>query len=316
MNIKQADGRRLGAFALVVALGLTLGACLLSPGKFVSNLDIRKNGTFAFTYKGEISMLGVAQIAAMNKAKAAEVFTPTPCYTEPAAVRDTGNAARSPAADGLETVETVSSTVSSVERKCTDRELAEQKNVWDEERAMRSAKEKKDLEQMKALLGGLDPTDPKSIEEFAARLHRQAGWNAVTYRGDGLFDVDYAMTGKLDHDFIFPVIERFPTTNTFVQVLRRTDGTVRIDAPGFVLNQSSNPMMGMMGLGMMGDSAKDQAMPKMAQIDGTFALTTDGQILANNTDEGPRADQQGQKLTWAVNVRTTAGPTALIKLGN
>jgi hypothetical protein len=50
--------------------------------------------------------------------------------------------------------------------------------------------------------------------------------------------------------------------------------------------------------------------------EGTFTLRTEGQILANNTDEGPQADPANglTRLDWKVDVRTTAAPTALIKL--
>ena len=40
--------------ALVVAAPLLLVSCLLTPGKFVSTLDIRKDRSFAFTYAGEV----------------------------------------------------------------------------------------------------------------------------------------------------------------------------------------------------------------------------------------------------------------------
>ncbi|MFM5907770.1 MAG: hypothetical protein ACKOPO_09335, partial [Novosphingobium sp.] len=124
-----------------------------------------------------------------------------------------------------------------------------------------------------------------------------------------------AMAGKADHDFIFPIIEKFPTTNTFVQLLRRNDGTVRIDAPGFNAGSTGNPMAQTMGMGALGALSKKD-MPTPAEIDGTFTVTTNGQVLANNTDEGPRADPAGQKLVWQVNVRTSAAPTALIRLAN
>jgi hypothetical protein len=49
--------------------------------------------------------------------------------------------------------------------------------------------------------------------------------------------------------------------------------------------------------------------------EGTFTLRTDGQILANNTDEGPQAEGTGlSRLDWKVDARTAAPPTALIKL--
>ena len=85
----------------------------------------------------------------------------------------------------------------------------------------------------KAWLGGLDPSDPKAADAFAERLSRQAGWKSVINRGDGRFEVEYAVSGRLDHDFSFPMIERMPAVVPFVTMIRRADGSVRIDAPAF-----------------------------------------------------------------------------------
>jgi hypothetical protein len=46
-------------FALVAPL--LLGACLLTPGKFDSTLDIRADRSFTFTYKGEVVALDMAK---------------------------------------------------------------------------------------------------------------------------------------------------------------------------------------------------------------------------------------------------------------
>ena len=51
-------------------------------------------------------------------------------------------------------------------------------------------------------------------------------------------------------------------------------------------------------------------------LDGTFTITTDGAILANNTDEGPLATTAGKQLSWKVTRRTNAAPMAMIQLGN
>jgi hypothetical protein len=40
--------------AFIVAAHMLLTSCLLTPGKFVSTLDIRKDRTFAFSYAGEV----------------------------------------------------------------------------------------------------------------------------------------------------------------------------------------------------------------------------------------------------------------------
>lgn len=276
--------KRLAAIAVLAASALLLSACLLTPGNFVSTLDVRRSGMFAFTYKGEISMMGVTQLARMGKPGETPEFEASAC------------------SDGAEK-----------DRPCTPEELADQKRQWEATKASNEERERRETEKMKAMLGGLDPTDPKSIEEFAARLRRQAGWRAVTYKGDGMFDVDYAISGTLDHDFMFPVIEKFPTTYSFLQVMRRNDGTVRIDAPGFAPS-SSNNMLSSMVFGGMGSFGRDNPTMRLPQMDGSFTLTTDGQVLANNTDSGPRTVPGGQQLDWKVNVRSSAAPTALVRL--
>lgn len=257
---------------LVFLSAMVLTGCLLSPGKFTSELDIRKDRTFTYRYTGEIHILPLSKVGQTNS------FEPQPCYDE----------------DGFE------------ERDCTSEELAEQ-------RTAAAAKQKQEAESAKAFLGGIDISDPKAAEELAERLRRQAGWRKVQYMGEGLFNVDFMLTGRLDHDFVFPTIERFPMANAFVQLAIRSDGTVRMDAPGFGPGAGGNPIAGMMQAAASSSDGGKQD-PDAPEIDGTFVLRTDGAILANNTDEGPRADPSGQTLQWKVNARTPAPPTALIRL--
>ena len=167
---------------------------------------------------------------------------------------------------------------------------------------------------MKAFLGGIDPSNPEAAKELAARLQRQRGWEAVEYKGDGLFDVDFRVSGHLTHDFAFPTIEKLPLANMFVSVNLRDDNQVRVDAPGFAAQGGGNPMQGMMS-GMMGLAALSEdggEAPKIVLPEGTLTLVTDGRILANNTDEGPTAHARGQALVWQISPRTEQAPTALI----
>ena len=55
--------------------------------------------------------------------------------------------------------------------------------------------------------------------------------------------------------------------------------------------------------------------PDFPQVDGRFVLTTDGEILANNTDEGPKVGPTGKRLEWKITPRDKVGPMALIGLG-
>lgn len=193
------------------------------------------------------------------------------------------------------------------ERDCTADELAEQKQAWE---IGQEERKRSDAQAAQYMFGGINPSDPKAAEEIADRMRRQAGWKRVDYLGNGKFDVDFAITGKLDHDFAFPSVERFPMTNAFVQLSVRADGTVRIDAPGFGPASSAMGAAGMMqGMAPKEDAAEMQG----AAADGTFSITTDAPILANNTDEGPASSSAGKALSWTINPRTPAAPTALLK---
>ena len=50
---------------LIAALAapLLLTGCLLSPGKFTSSLDLKRDGSFTFTYVGEIVMIDMSTAA-------------------------------------------------------------------------------------------------------------------------------------------------------------------------------------------------------------------------------------------------------------
>jgi hypothetical protein len=291
--------RNVRAFVAVAALAVLLAGCLLLPGKFTSDLTLRKDGSFGFTYKGEIFVLALSRMAAgMNDQAANKPFEPKDCKE-----------------DDSDTV-----------RPCKPDEIAQQKQEWQSERDAAKAKAAKDAETAKAMLGGIDPTDPKASEQFAEHLARQAGWKSVVSKGDGRFEVDFAIAGRLDHDFTFPTVERMPMLVPFVSVIRRGDGSVRVDAPAFSSGQSAGPLAGFAGMaGALGgadkmdlaDGAKPGEKPAtppgFPKLDGHFTLHTNGTILANNTDEGPRAEAGAQKLEWAVNPQTTAPPTALIR---
>lgn len=277
-----------GAGAVVVAaLALLLGGCLLSPGKFTSTLDVRKGGAFTFTYDGEIHLLALSKLAQMGE-QSGDTFVAEACYDDDLNDRD-----------------------------CTDDELAEQRQAWEDSAAERLAKKEQEAEAARAMLGGIDPADPAAAEELAAKLRRQAGWKRVDSKGDGLFDVSFALSGRIDHDFHFPTMEGFPMANVFVAVTRRADATVRVDAPGFAPQGSGNPLQGMMasmgGVPMPADEGGAKG-PPLPKIDGTFTIMTDGEILANNTDEGPTTGGTGKALSWIINQRTKVAPTALIKI--
>jgi hypothetical protein len=286
--------KRLWRAAIPALACVLLSGCFLQPGKFESALDLRKDGAFTFTYRGQIYLLALSKIADLaNKAEASEgEFVEKPCLDE-------------------EEFE---------ERSCTEEEVAQQRRDWEAEKQRKIENADEENEMMRAMLGGIDPADPEAAQELAERLRRQAGWREVNYMGDGLFEVDFALSSRISHDFAFPTFERFPMANFFVVANRREDGAIRVDAPGFAAQGGASPMQGMMagmaGAFGAGQSEEGEAAPVIPEMEGTFRIVTDGEILANNTDEGPRASTSGQVLEWKVNKRTQAAPTALVRIAD
>lgn len=281
------------ATALLASLSLLLTGCFITPGKFTSELVLLGQDRFTFTYDGEIFFVGLSDLAAMGAGS--DEFVATDCYDE----------------DTFE------------ERECTEEEIAQQRSDWDASAEMRAAEAQQQAEQMSIIMGGIDPNDPEASAELVALLLRQKGWERVVDKGDGVFDVRYSVEGELSHDFMFPVIEGFPTMNPFVQMILRDGNIVRINAPGFAAGNEANPMAGMMGgmggmAGLAGMSAMEadegEEMPNVPTIEGTFTIVTNGSIRANNTDEGPASTANGETLTWEISPRTTQAPTALIDM--
>lgn len=283
------------AAALLAGLALALSGCFMSPGKFTSELALTGGDSFTFTYEGEIFFLGLSKLAQMDATQAE--FTPPECYDY-----DTSES-----------------------RDCTEEELSEARADWEAGAADRAAEAERKAEQMAAVMGGIDPSDPKAAEELVKLLKRQKGWERVVHKGDGVFDVSYRVTGTMGHDFMFPMIEGFPATNPFVQAFIRQGGQVRINAPGFASQSPDQSGMGaMMGMGSLAglaalgaaEGASDKAIPGVPVIDGTFTIRTTGgmRALANNTDEGPETTATGEALTWRISTRTAQAPTALIAI--
>ena len=284
--------------SMLTVFTLALSGCFMSPGKFTSDLAITGPDTFTFNYEGEIFFLGLSKLAQMGAANS-DSFT-ADCMDE-------------------ETYES---------RTCTAEEEAVQREEWEAGAAERTEQTKKQAQQMAALMGGIDPSDPAAAEDLTKLLQRQNGWERVVHKGDGVFDVSYRIAGTMSHDFSFPTIEGFPQTNPFVQVFLRKGGQVRINAPGFAApSPESGGLAAMLGAGFFASliamGASEQAsetaqdpmtMPGVPIMDGTFTIRTSTgmRILANNTDEGPTTGPYGETLTWPISSLTGQVPTALI----
>ncbi len=361
--------RKFAALGLAVIAPMSLSGCLLLPGEFASEMTVMADGAFSFTYKGQIQMVGLANLlnntldadanatefvascygpapdaaAASDadkekearkekaKAKAAEdaavaaaaiaeigggesgtAASKTSQETEAAPATET---AADAAAAGAEAA--AASADEFQERDCTTEEVAQQKKDWEEAQAS-SKKEKEQAKKMFAMmLGGIDPSNPKTIERFTKEVERLAAWNKVEHLGNGLFMIDYATKGRLADDFAFPVIPRYALGNPMVHVSRWDNGRVRIEAPTFH-NDTDLSLMSLMGAGggMIPGMGAGAASAKFepVEVKGTFTIRTNARIMANNTDEGPVDEGSLQVLRWDIGPKTFGPPMALLKL--
>lgn len=256
-----------------LAAPLLLTGCLLSPGKFGSTLDLKRDGSFTFTYVGEIVVTDMTPPPAE--------FSASPCFSE-----ETGD-----------------------ERACTEAELAQQRKDFDEAQANGKGDAGMAASAMTGGMGNLD--DDESIAEFVEQLRKQQGWNKVSYRGNRIIDVEYAITGTAAHGFSFPMVDGGNAIMPFITVIKRKDGSVKVSAPAY----SGEPSGGDMGaLGAITSAGDAGGKPPQPKPQGIFTLTTDGRILTNNTEDGPAVSGTDSTLKWVVNARLKKGPEALIGL--
>jgi hypothetical protein len=159
-----------------------------------------------------------------------------------------------------------------------------------------------------AKMFGLPGLDEASNRAFAAKLMKYAGWRSVTYRGKGVFDVDYHFAGRATQDFLFPALPDNDLIIPFVAIRRRADGAVLVTAPA--MTGGSGP------LGARAGAAAAEGMKggPVSRAQGRFTIVTDGEILTNNSEDGAAPHPVGRQLHWDVGPASTKIPETLIRL--
>ena len=255
---------------LVIAAAFALSSCLWGPGKFASELMLKRDGTFVLDYRGEL----VLQLPP-DADQATKPWSSTMAHC----TNDEGQG-----------------------RACTAAEVASQKADYEKE----TADKRKQAEDM-AKAFGLPGLDDASNRAFASKLMKYAGYRSVTYRGKGVFDVDYHMEGTTKQDFFFPALPDDNLLIPFVALRRRSDGSVLVTAPAFT--GGGGPMAGAAAGANM---AKGEGPVSRAQ--GRFTVITDGEILTNNSEDGAAPHPIGRQLHWDVGPDSSKFPETLIRL--
>lgn len=264
-----------------IAAPLLLNGCLWGPGKFTSDLTLRKDGSFVLDYRGEI----VLQL-------------PPEAHSEP------WSADKARCFEGMANRDSDAAVLLSTEkppksRACTSTEVAEQKVNYEN-------KNKRDSEQM-AKIFGLPGLDDDSNRAFAAKLMKYAGWRSVVYKGSGVFDVDYHFVGRVTQDFLFPALPDNNLIVPFIALRRRADGAVLVTASGFT--GGAGPLAA--AAAGAGEMAKGGP---ISRAQGRFTIITDGEILTNNSEDGASPHPVGRQLHWDVGPASNKIPETLIRL--
>jgi hypothetical protein len=352
--------------AIASAACFSLGGCLILPGEFASAMTVRKNGDFSFSYKGQIQLVGLANLLNsefLNDGGKAEfkaicysdsiepvsenndlkveierddVATFGDFKTVPAGYWTTlvNQDAQSSADDAAKAAEEAAQAAAdaataageavdaaswdSNERECTPEEVKQQKADWDATQAEKKKKDEQGKKMAEMLLGGINPENPETIKRFTREVERLAAWHKVEHLGNGVFMVDYSTSGKLADDYAFPVIPRYALGEPMIHITRWDNGRLRVEAPAFRSDpeMSLNTLIGLgsMAGGMLGKGGADKMPAEPIAIKGTFTLTTDARILANNSEDGPEETGAMQVLRWDIGPAAYGAPMALLKL--
>ncbi|WEJ99682.1 MAG: hypothetical protein P0Y59_22700 [Candidatus Sphingomonas phytovorans] len=255
---------RFSRLILTLLLPFALASCVLTPGKFVSTLRIDADRHFTFTYVGEVLALDISD----DMMKGMGDNSPdTPA--DPAA------------GDGTATLQ----------------KLAFQ----DKPDAPSPDSDGKDDAKTKAAKKAAADAKNRTIAET---LSKEAGYRKVAYLGDGKFSIDYAISGTLDHAFLWPYNVDAELVFPFIAIELRANNTIRMKAPAFA-NDSSKSSGGMAMPGL--DKASDQ-------LDGVFTLDTNAEIVSQNNEDGAVTVGGRKTITWKATPLTKDAPSAVLRM--
>lgn len=283
---------------VAAAAPLLLTGCLWGPGKFQSTLTLRNDGNFTLAYRGEIMLQRPGDLAEGGKPMSWSDDLAY-CFEDGLAMRG------SPPEDINEGDDERKE--SAKRRDCTPAEIARLKAEHEAAEAKRVAEKRKENAQVAEALG-LPGFDDQSNRAFAAKLSRYAGWRSVQYRGQGIYDVDYYLEGRTAQDFLFPMMPDSDIVMPFIAIRRRADGAVQVTAPMLAGVPGPFGKMAMMGMGKAGKNAPP------TKAEGRFTIVTDGEILTNNSEDGPSPHAAGRQIVWDVTTDSHKAPEALVRL--
>lgn len=264
----------------LIAAPLMLTSCLLVPAKFTSTLDIRADRSFTFTYVGEVLLPKSDKPASGDSEDSPDEESATPSSDEAQLFRIA--AGTTPGAKG------------------TSGKGGAGKGATGKDKASKSPDDFGDTSD-----------EAGQFRRLVQTLSAEYGYRSVRYIGNRKLAIDYRITGRLDHAFVFPFNPDGEVILPFLAIELRGKDRVRVKAPGFANEQAASSALGSMG-GLGGLSGSDS---NGSQLDGTFTITTNAEVVSQNQEDGAQSLPDGsRKLVWAVNPGTRDAPLAVLRV--
>jgi hypothetical protein len=262
----------------LIMLCALLTGCYLVPGKFDARLDVSRQGDFSFHYKGELKFLA-------TKGSLGPRETPEWRDTDARCFEENG----------------------STSRACNANEIAAQRRVF-QATTEQSKREVREL----AELFGYHPFDDDANHKLAEQMTKYKGWRSVTYKGEGVFDVDYEINGKLDREVVFPVHPEAKMQMPLFFMRKKRGGTVEIDAPGLIGGTVRKILTGQRA---PPGGPEDEI---FEAVNGKFMVTTDAKVAATNAMEqtivNGRTTMRWDILKGRLNAQEDASPSLQLSL--
>ncbi|WP_423605511.1 hypothetical protein [Sphingomonas sp. MS122] len=255
---------RVKGMALALIAPLVLVGCAFSPGKFTSSLTLLADRSFTFTYQGEVIAVDIAGEMAKGMGDAFKD------KDDDKDKKDIGTTALLRDASWQD-----EDAAGNTTEPADDEDSAKDDSA--EDRAKKEAK----------------------FKAIGEALTKEAGYRSVTYKGDGVFLIDYQISGKLTHNFLWPYNLDAEVIFPFVVVELRGRDQIRVKAPAFGDNDSP-------GKGKTDDSK--------AKLDGTFKLITDGELVSQNNEDGAKTEGGRRTVTWKATPLSKDAPMAVVKV--
>lgn len=146
----------------------------------------------------------------------------------------------------------------------------------------------------------------EDYRKLAIELAKESGYRSVEYRGDGIFYVDFALSGTLDHAFVYPYNQDNEIILPWIAIELRGKDALRMKAAGFARqNGASNGM---------GSSLAGSGLDAPDRMEGSFTLTTDAELLSQNNEAGAETVGSEKVVRWTVGPKTKDAPMASLRV--